>query len=60
MRNRNNHYRRTNAVGEWVSIFLIAVSIALLGSLNALYASYFYGDWKCGFMECRKIVETPE
>ena len=60
MRNRNNHYRRNNAAAEWASLFLIGVSIVLLGSLNALSASYFYGDWKCGFMECRKIVETPE
>jgi len=47
-------------VGDWISLFLIGVSIVLLGSFNAVYASYFYGDWKCGFMECRKIVETSE
>lgn len=37
-------------------MFVIAVGISVIGVRVALSA-YAYGDWKCAFIECRKLVK---
>jgi hypothetical protein len=33
--------------------------MAVILSPLALYGHLMYGDWRCGFAECRIVVEDP-
>lgn len=41
----------------WFTMIGTALVISLLVGSYACYGNMFYGDWKCGFVECRIIVE---
>lgn len=44
----------------WVAIALLFCVFVAVGALPfAAYGHAMYGDWRCGFSQCRIIVEAP-
>jgi hypothetical protein len=48
-----NHSSRGERVLTALGVFLV---LALVFGAGALYGHWAYGDWKCGFSECRRVL----
>lgn len=47
--------RAERVVGAIAWGFLLALVVVVTG-VSVAWHAYAYGDWKCAFMECRKVV----
>jgi hypothetical protein len=48
--------RRAERALGWLSFGMLLAIVVLLAGVSLAWHSYAYGDWKCAFMECRKVV----
>ncbi len=39
-----------------VALAILVMVVALFFGVQVAWSAYVYGDWKCAFAECRKVV----
>tara|TARA_B100001094_G_scaffold40486_1_gene35149 strand:- start:2841 stop:3005 length:165 start_codon:yes stop_codon:yes gene_type:complete len=40
--------------------FATLIFILILAGSGALYGNFFFGNWKCGLIECRLILDSAD